>query len=193
MEVTRLKIGPADRGRTMSLEDFAEAEGAPGYRYELARGVVEVVEIPGYRHGQILHNFDLQVFPWETAHPGVIRYHAPGDRCALRLPGMKSERHPDVAVYLTSSPDPESPWESWVPDIVVEVVSEGGEKRDYEDKRQEYLLAGVREYWIIDPAKRALLVLQRRGDIFRELHPGATYAPPLLPGFTLDVARLFAT
>ncbi len=193
MEVTKVRVGPADRGRTMSLEDFAEAEGAPGYRYELARGVIEVVEIPGYRHGQILHNFDLQVFPWEATHSGIVHYHASGDRCAIRLPGMKSERHPDVALYLSPSPDPVSPWERWIPDIVVEVVSEGGEHRDYEEKRQEYLLAGVREYWIIDPAKRAVLILQRIGDTFREMRPATEYATPLLPGFTLDVTRLFAS
>lgn len=193
MEVTRIRIGPADRGRAMSLLDFAEAEGAPGYLYELARGVIEVVEIPGYRHGQILHNLDLQVFGWETAHAGVVHYHASGDRCALRLPGMKSERHPDMALYLSPSPDPVSPWELWIPEIVVEVVSEGGEHRDYEEKRQEYLLAGVREYWIIDPMKREILVLQRAGDTFRELRPATEYATPLLTGFTLDLVRLFAS
>lgn len=89
MEATRLHVGPKDRGRAMSLGEFAEAEGAPGCLYELARGVVEVVEFPGYRHGRVLHVLDLQLFAWEAAHPGIVHYHASGDRCALRLPGME--------------------------------------------------------------------------------------------------------
>ena len=40
---TLLRIGPTDVGRTMSLEEFLEAEVEEGYRYELARGVLEAV------------------------------------------------------------------------------------------------------------------------------------------------------
>ena len=39
-------IGLADRGRAMTLEEFLEAEETEGYRYELARGVLEVSEVP---------------------------------------------------------------------------------------------------------------------------------------------------
>ena len=44
---------------------------------------------------------------------------------------MQSDRHPDQAVYLLPPPDGPRPWTRWVPEIVVEVVSEGGEDRDY--------------------------------------------------------------
>ena len=39
-----LRVGLADHGRTMTLEEFREAEEEDGYRYELARGVLEVGE-----------------------------------------------------------------------------------------------------------------------------------------------------
>ena len=35
---TSLRIGPADHGRMMTLEEFLEAEEAEGYCFELARG-----------------------------------------------------------------------------------------------------------------------------------------------------------
>ena len=41
-----LRIGPADHGRRMTLEEFREAEEEEGYRYELGRGVLEVTESP---------------------------------------------------------------------------------------------------------------------------------------------------
>ena len=38
---TPLRIGPADHGRAMTLEEFLDADVEEGYRYELAQGVLE--------------------------------------------------------------------------------------------------------------------------------------------------------
>src|SRR4051794_21915904 len=78
-------------------------------------------------------------------HPGVINYQASGSDCRLRLPRMQSDRHPDQAIYLDPPPEGRRLWARWVPHIVVEIVSAGGEERDYVEKREEYLRAGVRE------------------------------------------------
>ena len=51
-----VQIGPADNGRRMTLEEFTEAEVEEGYRYELARGVLEVTEVPNDDHGQVVWN-----------------------------------------------------------------------------------------------------------------------------------------
>ena len=106
---------------------------------------------------------------------------------------MTSERHPDRAVYLTPPPNRKNPWNEWVPDIVVEVGSPRQEKRDYVVKREEYLAAGIREYWIVDSGKRAVLRLVRRGDVWTEetLAEKGTLRTPLLPGFECPVASLF--
>jgi hypothetical protein len=50
MPKTAIKIGPHDRGRRMSLEDFDHAEGQEGYLYELSRGVITVMDVPNPRH-----------------------------------------------------------------------------------------------------------------------------------------------
>ena len=51
-----LRIGLADHGRTMTLEEFREAEELEGYIYELARGVLEVSEVPNDPHGVVVCN-----------------------------------------------------------------------------------------------------------------------------------------
>ncbi len=51
---TALKIGPADHGRRLTLAEFAEADFIEGWLYELARGIVEVGEVPGPWHGRIV-------------------------------------------------------------------------------------------------------------------------------------------
>jgi hypothetical protein len=52
--VNAIRIGPADHGRRMSLEEFREAEEEGGYRDELASGVLEVTYVPGQPHGLIV-------------------------------------------------------------------------------------------------------------------------------------------
>ena len=74
MATTRIQIGPADHGRQMTLDEFREAEEEPGYRYELARGVLEVTEVPKTRTGRSSSNLVQAIGRvLRPRHPGVIR------------------------------------------------------------------------------------------------------------------------
>ena len=66
-----VRIGPADHGRSMTLDEFLEAEVEEGFRYELARGALEVTQVPGEDHGQIVCNLYGLTRDYERAHPGV--------------------------------------------------------------------------------------------------------------------------
>jgi Uma2 family endonuclease len=185
MATTTRRIGPADHGRKMTLDEFIEADFEEGWLYELGRGIIDVTEVPGLSHGRTVYRFARLFIVYDIEHPGIIDYQAGGGECRLRLPGMQSDRHPDQAIYLLPPPPGDNqPWKRWVPSIVVEIVSQGGEDRDYDEKREEYLRIGVTEYWILDPIKRQLLVLQRFGDVWNEVVvlPGSVYGPFLLPG-----------
>src|SRR5947209_11316846 len=130
MATTTRRIGPADHGQRMTLDEFIDADFEDGWLYELARGVILVTEVPGIPHGRIVGRITRMFVLYDEAHRGVINYRAGGGECRLRLPGMQSDRHPDQAVYLLPPPAGRNPWTRWVPQIVVEVVSEGGEERD---------------------------------------------------------------
>jgi Uma2 family endonuclease len=186
------RIGPADQGQRMTLDEFIEADFEEGWLYELARGVIDVTEVPLPHHGRIVERLTEMFVSFKLRHPGIINYRAGGGECRIRLPGMQSDRHPDQALYLDPQPQGPRPWARWVPFLVAEVVSEGGEERDYVEKREEYLRAGVTEYWIVDPAGRRLLVHQRAGDVWEEVvvAPGAVYHSPFLPGLAVDPAEL---
>ncbi len=187
-----LTLGPADHGRTMTLAEFIAAEWTGGCLYELARGVVDVTQVPGPNHGLIVMRVADLFALYHAAHPGVIRYRAGGAECRIRLPGAVSDRHPDHAVYLLPMPKGADVWVRWVPQIVVEVVSRRGEKRDFVDKREEYLLFGVLEYWIIDPRSRKMHVLRRAGGDWRETVLGEDdiLRTDLLPGLAAIVGEL---
>ena len=182
--VQQLTIGPAHHGRRMSFDKFIDADFQEGWLYELARGVIVVTEIPGINHARIVHRINKLFVSFDLAHPGLINFQASGSECRLRLPGMKSDRHPDQAVYLDPPPEGDQPWTLWLPHIVVEVVSKGGIKRDYVEKKEEYLRLGVSEYWIVDPIKHRLTVLDRAGDVWNEhvIGPRSIYRTELLPG-----------
>ena len=77
-----------------------------------------------------------------------------------------------------------------MPELCVEVLSEN-RVHDRVTKRLVYAAAGVQEYWVVEPA----------GMVERWSGPGLTRADKvrrrlttgLLPGFALDLRRLFAT
>lgn len=193
MATATRRIGPADHGRRMSLDEFVEAEFEGGWLYELARGVIDATEVPGIHHGRIVGRITELFVVYHLQHPGVINYRANGSECRLRLPGMQSDRHPDQALYLKPPPPGASPWTRWVPEVVVEVVSRGGESRDYVEKREEYLRVGVTEYWILDPSRREMRVHHRAGDVWEESTVSAEswYRTHLLPGLEVGPGALF--
>lgn len=80
------------------------------------------------------------------------------------------------------------------PDIVVEILSPANHKKELKYKYQVYEDAGVREYWVVDPAEKMLQVyLLTDGNFMasRPLFEDDTFTSPTLPGFSLDLSRLF--
>ncbi len=189
-----LRIGPANHGRALTLDEFENAEFEEGYRYELARGMLEVSEIPGEVHAVIVWVLLRMIAEYDLGHPGVIHRAGGGSEYRFRLPVMQSGRHPDVAVTLRNTP---RDWRGLRrASLAFEVVSTGAEarERDYVIKRAEYLAYGLLEYWIVDPWERTVTVLVRDGDSWREqVYRNDQGAEGLvLPGFMVRVADLWA-
>lgn len=187
-------VGPEHNGRRMTLAEFVRVAGRAGHTYELEKGVVVVVDVPGVPHMLLVQAIRRAIFLYRHHHPERVYVIATGSECALRMPEIESERHPDLAVYLFPPPvEGDQPWEYWIPDLVVEVVSPRSEQRDYGIKREEYLRAGVRLYWIVDPQDRTVTVLVRRTDTWesRVLKDDAALEMALLPGFRLPLTALF--
>jgi Uma2 family endonuclease len=56
-----------------------------------------------------------------------------------------------------------------VPDLIIEILSEGNSEHDMVRKRNLYEKSGVKEYWIIHPTTKAVIGYQLRGASFNEL------------------------
>ena len=80
-------------------------------------------------------------------------------------------------------------------DLVVEVISPESVERDRRVKFQEYQKGGVREYWLIDPARERAAVYRLNADGLYE--PAPEGDPPrlrseVMPGLWIDPAWLWS-
>ncbi|MEZ4670939.1 MAG: Uma2 family endonuclease [Anaerolineae bacterium] len=104
-------------------------------------------------------------------------------------------REPDLQVILNTNPGQITPTAMLGPaDICIEVVSDGSEATDYGEKFIEYETAGVQEYWIFDPRRRAYHFYRLNEDKVYATHPldpEGNYSTPLLPGLKVHVATLW--
>ena len=113
----------------------------------------------------------------------------------LRLaPGLV--RIPDVSFipwsHLPQGRIPRQPIPDLVPDLVVEVISEGNTAREMEQKLQDYFAAGSRLVWYVLPPEQEVRVYAAP-DQFTVLNIDQDLqGEPVLPGFALSMRRLFA-
>jgi Uma2 family endonuclease len=186
----KIVFGPDLDGLPMTPEQFdAIEEHHDAYYYELIHGVLVVTLYPGPAErrpndelGRLLLNYQEQ-YPQGKVLDDTLNEHY------LQTRQNRRRANRVVWIGLGRRPDPIKD----LPKIVAEFVSAGARarKRDYEEKREEYADAGVAEYWIIDRFRRTLTVC-RPGEPDLVIAENEMYTTPLLPGFELPLARLFA-
>ncbi|MSU77189.1 MAG: Uma2 family endonuclease [Gemmataceae bacterium] len=180
----------------MSLTAFEFAQVEDGYICELARGYVVVSEVAKFPHMRTVGYVRSHMEHFRIENPKRIYEICGTMECKLLIPEWDSERHPDIAVYLTPPPNRKghTMWRTWFPDLVVEMISPGSVERDYSQKREEYWSLGVKEYWIVDTNLQQILGLRRNKNacIQKTLGLQDICQSKLLPGFTLACQAIFA-
>ena len=109
-------------------------------------------------------------------------------------------RKPDIGVLLNSNP---APWGAvdqrhvgGVCDMVVEAISDAAlaeVRRDTEEKKRDYALAGVKEYYILDPSGEHMRFYRLAGGgQYEEIQPdaGGVIASDVLPGLQFRLEDL---
>jgi Uma2 family endonuclease len=80
------------------------------------------------------------------------------------------------------------------PDLAIEIVSPDSVVRDWREKYYDYQAAGVREYWVIDPANQCVDAYQlANGDYQRLKHDQGRIASTVIAGFRLPEEWLWRT
>lgn len=80
------------------------------------------------------------------------------------------------------------------PDLIVEILSPGNNKKEIQLKYEVYETSGVKEYWLVHPDERTLLIYTLESGKYRpsRLFTFGDWVRSLaLPGFELDLDEVF--
>lgn len=80
------------------------------------------------------------------------------------------------------------------PDLVVEILSKSTAQYDRGDKRDIYEQFGVREYWLVDPAKKSIELysfVNERFKLVSYFEEAGVLKSIVLEGFEMDIEQVF--
>ena len=134
----------------------------PDKRVELVRGLLVVRELPGMRHARVAMDLALALGAHVRAAALGRVYAEAGFKLASN---PDTVRGPDIAFISRGRiPDPEpTGFAGFAPDLVVEVISPGDRAGEVLAKVADWISAGTRVVWVLDPARRVARVYRADG------------------------------
>lgn len=137
---------------TWQIDDMVELIRGKVYKWAAAA--------PGLSHQKVSVRLTNKIFDYLKGKPCQV-FHAPFD---VRLP-VKSNKNnqihtvlqPDISVICDESKLDEAGCLG-APDLVVEILSPGNNKKELRLKYEVYEESGVQEYWVIHPIEQTLLI-----------------------------------
>ncbi len=161
---------------------------------EFDNGRIEVLPMPSIRHQNVLMNIAVPLRVY-------VQVHELGTVLCTPMPLLVAPlkfREPDILFNRSAAPE-ESDADKYLDsaELVVEIVSEGASnrKRDLIDKRAEYAVAGIAEYWVVDPEQQEVIVFRLQVSQYAESDPlgiSDLVRSTVVPGFEIPVAKVFA-
>ncbi|MGH7543072.1 MAG: Uma2 family endonuclease [Gemmatimonadota bacterium] len=174
----------------ITIEEFERLPDEAA-RLELVRGHVVREPPAGFEHGAIgvqiassLHAFVRQhgLGKVVAGEPGFVLFDDP-----------PTVRAPDVAL-VAQDRLPANPrgFARLAPDLAVEILSPSNTLSEIHDKVSDYLDAGTRLVWVVEPRGRTVTVYRSRDDIRILTSSQEIEGGDVLPGFRTPVSEFFA-
>ena len=185
---------PAERAYVPNMSLMTADEllhvGIPDKRVDLVRGRLVVREPPGYTHGRVTVNLAVRLAAHleATGAPQVLV--AETGFTLARNPD--TVRGPDLAVLRRDQvpvPEPRGFLELG-PDLVVEVLSPGDRVREILAKVADWLSAGTKLVWVIDPERRLTRVYRADGSELTVTADQVLDGEDAVPGFSCPLAAI---
>jgi Uma2 family endonuclease len=188
------------RATLFTVDDLELMPDVEGARYELVDGELYVSTAPHVLHQVTCGRLIAALTRWsdtrsEDDHTVGEAIPGPGlvfDRTNAVIPDVVWVRRRRMAAVVGADGKLHQ-----APGLVIEVLSPGtiNTARDREIKLGLYSLRQVPEYWIVDWQGRQVEIYRRAGDALAlavTLDESGALTSPLLPGFSLSLAALFA-
>lgn len=173
----------------MTSEELLHAD-IPGKSTELLRGRLIVREPPGTRHGSVAGRLNYLLADYVYRHDlGVVC----GQDTGFKIESNPDTvRAPDVAVVCRPRMGqiPPRGYALFAPDLAAEIVSPDDRPGEVLAKVAQWLEAGTRVVWVIDPSRGAAYAYRDDGDLAIVGVDGVLDATPVLPGFSCPLAEI---
>jgi Uma2 family endonuclease len=153
-------------------------------RVELVRGVLVVREPAGSTHGLVAMNLGVEVAVYvKRTGAGAVYAAETGFQLATN---PDTVRAPDVAFVTRDRLPPRGTtgYPALAPDLAVEVLSPGDRPGEVLAKVADWLSAGTRLVWVVDPARRIARVYRADGSETLVTADQALDGEDVLPGFS---------
>jgi Uma2 family endonuclease len=174
----------------LTAEQFDNYPFEEDKRYELDEGELIEMTRPAYDHNRALLQLTGTLFIFFKAHP-IGELLLSENLYAL---SSLTRRAPDVAIILGDRHKDLKGKKviPIIPDIAAEVLSPSETTRMILRKLKQYFEAGVKEVWLIHPEAREVEIWTGPQIPDHALAIEESLTSPLLPGFALPLADLFA-
>lgn len=163
-----------------------------GFRYELVKGELRKMSPSGWKHGVVVVNITLLLGQYvKDKKLGVCCGAETGFKIAS---DPDTVRAPDLSfVSRERIPEGDVPIGFWpgAPDLAVEVLSPGDTRREVEEKVADWLEAGARAVWVINPKQRGVTVYGSTTDVTRLSEGDELGGGDVVPGFRCQVSEIF--
>lgn len=130
-----------------------------GQRAELIDGKMYMMTPPTTRHQRIVLFLSRKIADYIDAKGGDCEVFVSPFAVFLETESTTNYVEPDLAIVCDPGKIDERGCHG-APDWVIEVVSPSTKGMDYGRKQLLYFTAGVREYWVVDPAREVVIVYQ---------------------------------
>jgi Uma2 family endonuclease len=189
MKENRRYVAPMGADALLTSDDLARICPADK-RTELIRGRMIVREPAGFRHGDVAMAIALAIGQY-------LQTHASGRLLAAETGFVLSTnpdtvRAPDVAFVRNERipvPLPRG-YARFAPDLVVEVLSPDDRPNEVLEKVADWLNAGTRLVWVIDPERRTGRVHRPDGTIILLSELDSLDGEDVLPGFSSQLTEV---
>lgn len=186
----------------LSFEEYLTYDDGTDNRYELVDGELVMVPLPTGDHSDVI---DLLSKGIETAisltqQPWKVKRDVGVYIGVNPKTGRDRSRTPDLTVLtdtqwaVIKADKTRAAVSRTPPLLVVEIVSPGSKKTDYDTKLLEYKKFGIPEYWIVDLKQQKVLILNLVNNDYQvsEFTSGAKIISSTLPSFNLTAQQILS-
>lgn len=132
-----------------------------GQRAELIDGEMYMLAPPSSRHQEILMNLSSSIHQYIKYGQGDCKVF-PAPFAVFLNEDDRTYVEPDISVICDKSKMDDRGCNG-APDWVIEIVSSSSKRMDYLIKLLKYQKAGVKEYWVVDPERKSVMVYDFAG------------------------------